>query len=265
VGASTIAGNLAYELQTRFHIQSLLMGLDHPAAVVSHLGLHYRPNASEYFMRPGEGFHAALQKIQELDVLVAPDNTIEYAKVQERSLDRNSPQSIYTLIMDAWGRNYAGIILDLPSDENTWLLQGISAANTALLIARPTMQDITATWQKLRLMEEKLMMEHRIPRESIFLVINQASEYSSFSAHEFCVELENLHHWVPPIATIISFDPAITREQDRLSPPVLKIDDLRKGIHAIADMLFPGMVKGDVPQKPKRGLGSLLPFRVNVR
>lgn len=264
-GASTIAGNLAYELQVRFHIQCLLMGLDHPAAVVSHFGLHYRPNASEYFMRPGDGFTSALQKAQDLDVLVSPDNSIEYAKAQQLSHDKNSSQSIYSMLMDARGRNYAGLILDLPSDENGWLLQGIAAANTALLVARPIMQDITATWVKLRLMEEKLMLEHRIPRENIFLVINQVSDNSSFSAHEFCIELSNLHHWAPPVAAIISSDSNIVREQDRLSPPVLKVDDLRKGIHAIADLLFPGMVKGDIQQRQKRSLFSMLPFRLNVR
>lgn len=265
VGASTIAGNLAYELQIRFHIQCLLMGLDHPAAVVPHLGLHYRPNATEFFMRPGEGFSSALQKKEGLDILVAPENSIEYAKAQEQTIDRNSPQSIYSMIIEGWGREYAGIILDLPSSENTWLLQGIAAANTAILVTRPTLQDISATWQKLRLLEEKLVLEHRIPRENIFLIINQASEYSSFTAHEFYIELSSLHQWAPPVTAIIPYDPKISREQDRSKAPILVVDELRKGIDATANALFPGIIKEQMTSKPKRGLFSKLPFRIIVR
>ena len=54
-----------------------------------------------------------------------------------------------------------------------WSLQGITAANTAVIVARCTMADMAATRHTLILLLERLVGEHRIPREAIYLVLNQ--------------------------------------------------------------------------------------------
>ncbi len=54
-------------------------------------------------------------------------------------------------------------------------MQGIAAANTAVIVARCTLADMTATRHTLVLLLERLIGEHRIPREAIYLVLNQVT------------------------------------------------------------------------------------------
>jgi cellulose biosynthesis protein BcsQ len=264
-GASTLAEALAVDLQTRLNVRTLLMSFGLPPAVVSHLGLRYMPNAGEFFVRPGDGFQAALQKRDRLEALLAPEDSVEYARAaSESDADRSAPGSIHSLVMASWSKSYAAVCLDLPTAENTWALQGLGAANTAVIVARPTFADIAATWHRLVLLLEKLSGAHRIPRESIFLAINQAGENSSFTAREFCDVLVERYGWSPPVAAVIPFDPAITRAQDRSTPPVATVEGLAKGVRSLQGMLFPGL-DGAESRSSHNSRGnwlSKLPFKV---
>src|SRR5512136_3348240 len=84
-GRSTIAESLAYELKLRMNVRSLLMSFDLPPAAAPHLKLRYVPNAMEYFTRPGDGFASAIQIREGLDVLLAPENSVDYQKAAEFS------------------------------------------------------------------------------------------------------------------------------------------------------------------------------------
>ncbi|MDD5367561.1 MAG: AAA family ATPase [Anaerolineaceae bacterium] len=245
-GRSTIAESLAYELKFRRNTRTLLMSFDLPPAAVSHLRLRYVPNAMEYFARPGDGFAAAIQSREDLDVILAPENSVDYQRAAEISTAHKSdPASIYSLVMSSWTRNYGAVLLDLPAGEQPWGMQGIAAANTAIIISRCTLADMTATRHSLVLLLERLIGEHRIPREAIHLVLNQVSEHSTISPREFHDELSNGYGWAPPVAAVIPYLPAISQAQDNQIPAVTRVDVLAKAMHNLAEPLYPGSAPGE--------------------
>jgi MinD-like ATPase involved in chromosome partitioning or flagellar assembly len=246
-GRSTIAESLAYELSVRMSVHSLLMSFDLPPAVAPHLKLRYVPNAMEYFTRPGDGFAAAIQNREGLDVLMAPENSVDYQKAAEFSTaHKTESESIYSLVMASWTRNYAAVLLDLPAGEQPWGLQGITAANTAVIVSRCTLADMTATRHSLVLLLERLIGEHRIPRESIYLVLNHVNDHSPISARGFHDELVAGYGWAPPVAAVIPYLPAISQAQDEQIPAVTRVDALAKAIHNLAESLFPGGMTADL-------------------
>ena len=244
-GRSTIAESLAYELKFRRSANTLLLSFDLPPAAVSHLRLRYVPNAIEYFARPGDGFAAAIQSREGLDVIVAPENSIEYQRAADHSTSNKSgPSSIYSLVMTSWTRNYAAVLLDLPAGEQPWSLQGLMAANTAVIVSRCTLADMTAARHSMVLLLERLISEHRIPREAIYLVLNQVSENSPISPREFHDELANCYGWAPPVVAVIPYLPAISQAQDSQVPAVTRVEGLAKAIRNLAEALYPGSVQG---------------------
>jgi cellulose biosynthesis protein BcsQ len=242
-GRSTVAESLAYELKVRMNLSALLMSFDLPAAAVSHLRLRYVPNSMEYFARPGDGFLASIQTREGLDILISPENSVDYQRAAGySSAHKAEPDSIYSLIMASWTRNYAAVLLDLPAGEQPWSLQGIAAANTAVIVSRCTMADIAAVRHTLVLLLERLVGEHRIPREAIYLVLNQVSDRSPISVSGFHAELVDSYGWAPPVAAVIPYIPAISHSQDEQIPAVTRVEDLAKGVRNLADALFPGAV-----------------------
>ncbi len=240
-----MAESLAYELNVRMNVRSLLMSFDLPPSAVPHLKMRYVPNAMEYFARPGDGFGASIQTREGLDVLLSPENSVDYQKAAEYSTPtRLKPDSIYSLVMASWTRNYAAVLLDLPAGEQPWSLQGIAAANTAVIVSRCTLADMAAARHTLILLLERLVGEHRIPREAIYLVLNQVTERSPISLRGFHDELVGSYGWAPPVAAVIPYNPAISQAQDEQIPAVTRVEDLAKGVRSLADFLFPGGYDG---------------------
>jgi hypothetical protein len=113
-----LAESLAYELNVRMNVRSLLMSFDLPPSAVPHLKIRYDPNSVEYFARPGDGFGASIQTREWLDVLLSPENSVGYQKAIEHSTThKDEPDSIYSLVMASWQRNYAAVLLDLVACE----------------------------------------------------------------------------------------------------------------------------------------------------
>ncbi len=255
VGRSTLAENVGYELATRMNIHTLLMSLDLPPTAVPHLGLRYLPNSGEFFIRPGDGFGSSIQSREGLDVIVAPENSIEYARhAADSNNDQSSPNSIYSLVMAGWTRNYAAVLLDLPAGEQAWSLQPIAAANTAVIVARPTLADMAATRHSLILLLERLSGQLRIPREAMYLVLNQVSDQSPISARGFYDELVQAYGWAPPVVAVIPFDPGVSQAQDRQTPPVIGVDGFAKGIRSLVNALFPVMGAETTQERKKSTL-----------
>jgi len=84
-----------------------------------------------------------------------------------------------------------------------------------------------------------LKSEKRLARDSIYLVLNQTSERSSFTPRIFQEELSKSLGWAPPIAAIVPFDPGVSQAQDDGILPVTRGDEFSKGIRAIVNTLFP--------------------------
>ncbi len=259
VGRSTIAENMAYELAVRMNVRSMLMSFDLPAAAAMHLNLRYAPNAGEFIARPGDGFASAIQNKEGLDVIVAPEDSVEYARAAQSSNNgKSEANSLYSLVMASWTRSYAAVLLDLPHTEEAWTLHPLLAANTAVIVARPTLADLAATKHLLVMLMERMRNEHRIPQESIYMVINQATERSRMSPNVFYNELVSSYGWAPPVLAVLPFESEIPNIQDDRTPVMGKVDSFTKGIRSVINGLFPGISSTASAQTQKKGLFGLL-------
>lgn len=241
-GCSTVAENLAYELAARLSIKTLLVSMGLPPSASPHLRLRYLPNLTEYFDRPGKAsFQAALQRRENLEVLVAPESSVEYMKILESSSHGTGEGSINGMLIDSEDGRYAAIVMDVPPAEDLWMAHSIIFANYALIVARPTLADLAATRHTLNLLLSGLKSEKRLARESIYLVLNQCTDHSGFTARNFQDELAGTVGWVPPIAAVIPNDLAVTQAQDQGIPPVTRVDSFARGIRSLIGVLFPNV------------------------
>ncbi len=241
-GCSTVAENLAYELAARLSIKTLLVSMGLPPSAPPHLRLRYLPNLTEYFDRPGKAsFQAALQRRENLEVLVAPESSVEYMKILESSSHGTGEGSINGMLIDSEDGRYAAIVMDVPPAEDLWMAHSIIFANYALIVARPTLADLAATRHTLNLLLSGLKSEKRLARESIYLVLNQCTDHSGFTARSFQDELAGTVGWAPPIAAVISNDLAVTQAQDQGIPPVTRVDSFARGIRSLVGVLFPNV------------------------
>ncbi|GAP21923.1 AAA family ATPase [Leptolinea tardivitalis] len=241
-GCSTIAENLAYELSVRLSVKTLLVSMGLPPAAAPHLRLRYLPNLTEYFDRPGKAtFQAAIQRRENLEVLLAPESSLDYMRILENSNHGTGEGSINGMLIDSEDGRYASIVMDVPSSEDLWMAHSIIFANYALIVARPTLADLAAVRHTLSLLLSGLKSEKRLARESIYLVLNQFTDRSGFTPRSFQEELSKTLGWAPPLAAIVPYDPGVPQAQDDGTPPVTRGDEFAKGIRAIVNTLFPSV------------------------
>jgi len=253
-GCSTIAENLAYELSVRLSVKTLLVSMGLPPVAAPHLGLRYVPNLSEYFERPGKSaFQTAIQRKENLEILLAPESSLEYMRILENSSKGTGEGSINGMLIDSEDGRYAAILMDVPTTEDLWMMHSIIFANYALIVTRPTLADLTAIRHTLTLLLTGLKSEKRLARDSIYLVLNQTSERSSFTPRIFQEELSKSLGWAPPIAAIIPFDPGVPQAQDEGLLPVTRGDEFANGIRAIVNTLFPNVEVNHSRTQGKKG------------
>lgn len=261
-GCSTIAENMAYELSVRLSVKTLLVSMGLPPAAAPHLGLRYVPNLSEYFDRPGKAaFQAAIQRKENLEVLLAPESSLEYLRILESSSAGTGEGSINGMLIDSEDGRYAAIVMDVPSCEDGWMTHSILFANYALIVARPTLADMTAVRHTLTLLLSGLKSEKRLARDSIYLVLNQTSERSSFTPRLFQEELAKALGWAPPIAAIVPLDPGVPQAQDDGLLPVTRGDEFARGIRALINTLFPLVENNLARNAGKKGVLRLPKIR----
>ena len=247
-GASTIAENLAYELAARLSVRSLLFSLGLPPAAAAHFKLRYVPSLTEFFERPGKAsIQSAIQRMEGLDILLGPEDSAEYARAAQNSSDVRSPNSIYSALLAAEDGSYGAMVMDLPPAESEWMTHPLVFANIALLVARPIMADLFALRHTLNLLSRL----DRLPRESVYLVLNQASEVSSLTPRAIQSELSQALGWAPPIIAVIEHDPAVLQAQEQRVPPVLRSEKLARGVRQIIGSLFPGMERTLAETQPE--------------
>lgn len=240
-GCSTIAEGLAYQLATKLDVRTLLLSLGLPAAVTSHLNQKIEPSLSEYMDRPGRSTLDTIKRTKDqFELLLAPSTSADYLKMNTLSTqDIRNPASIYSMLLECEDGNRAAIVMDLPAFECAWMLQPLVFANTVLVVARPTLADCSAVRYTLDLLLRGLREENRKPRESIYLVLNQASERNTTTPRGFQEDLADVLGWAPPIAAIIPYDPAVLQAQEVKAPVVNRAEGFTKGIDALINTLFP--------------------------
>lgn len=252
VGRSTVAECLGYELAIRHNVQTILLACDLPPATVLRMKeLRYVPNAMEFFRRPGDGFNAAIQKYERLDIITAPVNSIEYARAVEPVDGKASP--LHNLLMATWTRNYAAVLLDLPAGEQPWTMEGITAANTAVIVARPCITDIAGVVHTLRLLTERMSEKHRIPRDAIYLVLNQVHDHTPLTPRGFMDALSaEFKDWTPQVAAVLPRLDELPILQERMMPPTASLDDFSQGIRGLIQHLYPSMRLDTGKPAPKK-------------
>ena len=173
-GASTLAENLAYELAARLSVRTLLFSLGLPPAAAAHFRLRYIPNLTEFFERPGKpAIQSAIQKLEGLDILLAPENSLEYLKAATHSADLKAANSIYSMFLAAEDGSYAAMVMDLPLAESEWLLHPLFFANIAADCGAPDDGRFVRGAPYLEFLNS---LGNRLPREALYLVLNQVSE-----------------------------------------------------------------------------------------
>jgi Flp pilus assembly CpaE family ATPase len=143
------------------------------------------------------------------------------------------------MLIDSEDGRYAAIVMDVPTCEDLWMMHSIIFANYALIVTRPTLADLTSVRHTLTLLLTGLKSEKRLARDSIYLVLNQASDRSGFTPRSFQEELSKALGWAPPIAAIVPFDPGVSQAQDEGLLPVTRSDEFSRGIRAMINTLFP--------------------------
>lgn len=238
VGKSTLAEGLGFELAARRNIRSLLFSFDLPATATLRLDIRSQPSAQEFFTQPGPlGFKEAIQTTKDgLDVVVPPSASYSFANAALVSPE--DPHSIRSLVVTSYAFNYGAILLDLPAGEGAWTLQPLLVANLVFIVSRPTLEGIRATAHFARLLTEDLQCDHRVPKESIFVILNQRTKNSTFTASSFHKKGSDEYGWFPPVMATIDFDPVIPQAQDAARPAVNVSEDLGRSIAGIVDTFY---------------------------
>jgi arsenite/tail-anchored protein-transporting ATPase len=264
VGKTTLAANLAKAVAQR-GLHTLLVGLDAPDVMPLHMGLKSEPNILGWFTNPTDaGLKGALQHIGELDVLAGfPDMLSE--DTGQKAEERNSISSLVTTA--AYG-GYAAIFLDTPAASSLASL-AIMAANTWVLVARPTLADAWASVDALRTVTQRAAGQHRIVPGNIFVVLNMRgggilSPNDWHSAADTACRQLGLQIGFPPVASVIPFVPGVPLSQDSGRAVLDSDDEFARPVHGLADMLFGGAVPQPAKSKSARKF-SLGGFSVRVK
>jgi arsenite-transporting ATPase len=176
----------------------------------------------------------AIQKLEPLDVLAGfPDVLSEAQAINTPSA---APHSVQKLVLTAAYAGYAVVVLDAP--PTVLAAEAISAANSLVLVARPSLEGVMRTVHAYRTVVERLAGEYRIPRNGVFVVLNRMSpgRIASDEWHRAASSL--LGQPFPPIVAHIADEPLVGELQDRRRLPLLESDSFSRSLQPLANALF---------------------------
>ena len=265
VGRSTITTALAQAV-ARKSIRSLLVGLDAPDLIPLHLGLKPQPeNILKWFANPTEaGMRNGLQTLGDLDVLAGFPDVWSLSDNIAKIASDDSPNSIRSLVVNtAAYSGYAGIFLDAPVAGIA--PRALAAANTWIMVARPTLADAWASVDAFRTITQRAAGQHRINPGNIFVVLNMRTQgmLSPNDWHRAADQVARnfgCQMGFPPVAAVIPFIPGIPLAQDAGRPTIDASDEFARPIHVLADMLFGGQAI-----QPDRGPGKKKGFSIKIK
>lgn len=241
-GRTTISIALAQAVARR-GLKTLLIGLGSPDTLPLHLGLKPEPNILSWMANPtDDGLRTSIQKAGDVNVLAGfPDI------LSEGQGDRGGDQggSISELVTSAAYGGYSAIILDTPSSGGV-APRALSAANTWLMVAKPTVNDVWTSVEAFRTVTQKIAGQHRITPGNIFVVLNQrmngqltADQWHS-AADAACRKM-NLNLGFPPIMAVIPHSADVSIAADNGRSALDASDEVARPIHRLAEMLFGGV------------------------
>jgi cellulose biosynthesis protein BcsQ len=233
VGKTTIASNLAYEAARR-GLPSLLVGMGAPDDLPLIMGLKPEPNLNHWRANPSaEGLKLALQKVDTLDVLAGFPDVLSEARAITTPLD--APESVPKLVLTAAYMGYAAIVLDAP--PTALASAALAAANTLVLVARPSLEGVMRTVEAYRTVVERLAGEHHIPASGVYVVLNRMGGRMALDEwHKAASAL--LGRPFPPVVAQIPDEPRVGEAQDGRRMPLNVSDAFARGLKPLADVLF---------------------------
>lgn len=259
VGKTTLSSNLAYEAARR-GLPTLLVGMGAPDDLPLVLGLKPEPNLNHWRANPTpEGLKLALQKVDTLDVLAGFPDVLSEARAIATPLD--APESIPKLVMTAAYMGYAVIVLDAP--PTALASAALAAANSLVLVARPSLEGVMRTTEAYRMVVERLAGEHHIPASGVYVALNRTGGRMSVDEwHKAASGL--LGRPFPPVMAQIPDDPKVGEAQDGRRLPLNTSDTFARGLKPLADALF--SLPGSGQAEKSNGKGKVFEiFGVRVR
>lgn len=265
-GCSTLAISLAQSLARR-NIRTLLIGLGSPDIIPLSLGLMPEPNILSWFANPtDDGLRGGIQTAGDLHILAGfPDVVSE----EHGARPPDAKGSLNELVTTAAYNGYSAIILDTPS-HGVLAARSVSAANTWLMVARPTIADAWASVEAFRTVTQRAAGQHRIVPGNIFVVINQRANGMLtadqwHAAADSAARKFNLQAGFPPVIAVLPYLPDVPLAQDAGRSALDASDEFARPIHRIGDALFGGAATPVTVAKRNEGVIQLGPLKIRTR
>ena len=265
-GRTTIAISLAQAVARR-GLKTLLIGLGAPDVIPLQMGLRPEPNIVSWISNPNdEGLRSSIQMAGELHVLAG------FPDILSESQGDRPPEasgSINELVTSAAYGGYSAIILDTPSAGGV-TPRALSAANTWLMVARPTVSDVWMSAESFRTVTQKIAGQHRITPGNIFVVLNQrangmlTADQWHGAADAACRKM-NLNVGFPPVMATIPHSIDVSLAQDSGRSALDASDDFARPIHRLSEMLFGGVVVPVGQTAKEDGVFRLGPLKIRTK
>ena len=236
----------------------LLIGLGSPDDLPLILSLKKEPNLSHWRANPTpDGLKAAIQKKDHLDVLAGFPDVLSEAQAINTPVD--APNSLERLVNQAIRSEYAVIVLDAP--PTALAANAIAAANTLVLVARPSLEGVMRSVEAYRTVVERLAGQHTIPHNGVYVVLNRVgSRLDSSEWHRSASQL--LGRSFPPIVAQIPDDPRVGTAQDNRALPLVASDEFARALKPLADTLL--SVKDSGFSGPQKKVIHIGPLKIKV-
>ena len=263
-GKTTIATALAQAVARR-SLKTLLIGLGSPDVMPLQIGLQPEPNILSWLSNPtDDGLRASIQTVGDLHVLAGFPDILSEAQGDKPA---EAKGSITELVTSAAYGGYAAIMLDTPASGIA--PRAVSAANTWLMIARPTIADGWTSVEAFRTVTQKSAGQHRITPGNIFVVLNQrtngmltADEWHR-AADAACRKM-GLGVGFPPVVSVIPYVPEVAIAQDNGRSALDSSDEFARPILKLSDMLF-GNAAGASVQRDTSNTMRIGPLKIRTK
>ena len=265
-GATSIAASLAQAV-ARKGMKTLLIGLNSPDILPLHLNIKPEPNILNWFANPtDQGIKSSIQELGDLHIIAGFPDMLSEAQGDR---GREEKGSLSDLVTSAAYGGYAVIILDVPSG-GAIAPRAISAANTWLMPALPTVAGVWNAVEAFRTVTQKAAGQHRINPGNIFVTLNMrtngmltADEWHQ--AADAGVRNLKLNIGFPPVAALIPYVPEVPLAQNKGRSALEASAEFSRPIHSLADMLFGQTVGASAAKRDKGTVRKFGPLKIRVK
>ena len=265
-GSTSIAAALAQAVARR-GLKTLLIGLNAPDILPLQLSIKPEPNILNWFSNPtDQGVKASIQELGDLHIIAGFPDMLSESHGDRAPSDKGS---ISELVTSAAYGGYAVIILDVPSG-GAIAPRAISAANTWLMPALPTVAGVWNAVESFRTVTQKAAGQHRINPGNIFVTMNKringmltADEWHQ--AADAGVRNMQLNVGFPPVAAVIPYVPEVPLAQNKGRSALEASDEFARPIHNLAEMLFGQTVGASASGSSNDKIKRFGPLKIRVK